>query len=58
MIKRRWTKLARIAWRDGVPITSREKRWLECWQQELSDPSHSKSTYAFRQSPFNAAQAF
>ena len=22
-----------IAWRDGVPITSREKRWLELYQK-------------------------
>jgi hypothetical protein len=24
---------ALIAWRDGVPITSREKRWLELYQK-------------------------
>jgi hypothetical protein len=22
-----------IAWRDGVPVTSREKRWLELYQK-------------------------
>jgi hypothetical protein len=24
---------APVAWRDGVPITSREKRWLEVYQK-------------------------
>jgi hypothetical protein len=24
---------AQIAWRDGVPITDREKRWLELYQK-------------------------
>jgi hypothetical protein len=24
---------ALLAWRDGVPITSREKRWLELYQK-------------------------
>jgi hypothetical protein len=24
---------ALVAWRDGVPITSREKRWLELYQK-------------------------